>query len=180
MLLREYIRTVLEGDDVRFPGVPEGKIPNAPKSRRVNPGVRYDRKFVTRGGDGKIYFIENDTDGHMAWWNIRPADPNAEWPLDPESSKPVALKAIAALVADADPITEWHTDLENVMSTEEDIAQHDLENPARTDMDLQDPYAISNVGLKTTRGPQHAKNLGHGAQSGRQPGGKRQGITGRG
>ncbi len=69
---------------------------------------------------------------------------------------------------------EWHTDLERVMSTEEEVGQEDIENPARTDLDTEDPYATANVGQKTVRSLQHTQNMGAGPQSGRKPGGKRQ------
>ena len=75
-------------------------------------------------------------------------------------------------------LAEWHTDLERVMMSDEDIEQEDLENPARSDIDPSDPYASGNMGLKTTRGMQHPANMGAGPQSGRNPGGKRQGTFG--
>lgn len=76
-------------------------------------------------------------------------------------------------------ILEWHTDLDRVMFDNEDYEPKDEENPARSDIDTKDPYSSANVGLKTVRATQHAKNLGSGPQSGRRPGGNRQGVTGK-
>lgn len=72
---------------------------------------------------------------------------------------------------------EWHTDLDRVMFDDGELEVEDLENPARSDVDLDDPYSSSNQGLKTSRAMQHSTHLGSGPQSGRSPGSTRQATS---
>lgn len=158
MLLREYIRAILEGDVVdmqhRLPvQLARGEQPDE-QPKQFSPEEMYNQMWP----EGRPEMGDEDW-GEEGYGEV----------LDdlPDEAKPSHL-SIAAL-------DEWHTDLDKVMSTEEEVGQEDIENPARSDVDQKDPYSSANMGLKTTRGLQHPANMGSGPQSGRKPGGTRQG-----